>query len=59
MKDYPHKIIETLQLKKTKKFAILESISYKVYEVDINFDNAHEEWCKNKIKGKNGTYKYK
>ena len=33
--------------------------SYKVYEVDINFDNAHEEWCKNKIKGKNGTYKYK
>ena len=46
-------------MKKTKKFSVIEIITYKVYEIDINFDEAHDEWTKNKIKGKNGTYKYK
>ena len=46
MKKYPHKIIDVLQIKKTKKFSV----------IDINFDEAHDEWTKNKIKGKNGTY---
>ena len=59
MKDYPHKIIDKLQLKKTTKFSVLEKIQYKLYEININFDEAHDEWTKNKIKGKNGTYKYK
>lgn len=59
MKKYPHKIIDVLQMKKTKKFSVIEIITYKVYEIDINFDEAHDEWTKNKIKGKNGTYKYK
>jgi len=30
-----------------------------LYEVNIDFDEAHAEWTKNKIKGKNGTYRYK
>lgn len=59
MKDYPHKIIHKLELKKTEKFAVLEKIPYKLYEININFDDAHDEWSKNKKKGKNGTYKYK
>ena len=45
---YPYKIIDKLEIKKTEQ-----------YEIDINFDDAHLEWTKNKIKGKNGTYKYK
>jgi hypothetical protein len=59
MKDYPHKIIHKIQLKNTKKFTVLENIPYKLYEININFDEAHDEWIKNKKKGKNGTYKYK
>ena len=59
MKDYPHKIIHKIQLKNTEKFKVYEKIPYKLYEVNINFDEAHDEWSKNKIKGKNGTYKYK
>ena len=59
MKDHPHKIIHKVQIKKTDKFSILEKIPYNLYEVDINFDEAHDEWTKNKIKGKNGTYRYK
>lgn len=59
MEDYPHKIIEKIQLKKTKKFTVFEKVPYKLYEIDINFDESHDEWTKNKIKGKNGTYKYK
>ena len=58
MEYYPHKIIHTIQLKKTDKFSVLEKMQYKLYEVDINFDAAHDEWTKNKKKGKNGTYKY-
>ena len=27
--------------------------------IDIDFDLAHKEWIKNKIKLKNGVYKYK
>ena len=49
MKKFPHKIIDVFQLKNTKKYSV----------IDINFDEAHDEWTKNKIKGKNGTYKYK
>ena len=49
MKKYPHKIIDVLQIKKTKKFSV----------IDIHFDEAHDEWTKNKIKGKNGTYSIK
>jgi len=46
--SYPYKIIDKLEIKKTEQ-----------YKIDINFDDAHLEWTKNKIKGKNGTYKYK
>ena len=46
--SYPYKIIDKLEIKNTEQ-----------YEIDINFDDAHLEWTKNKIKGKNGTYKYK
>ena len=58
MENYPYKIIYKLELKKTKKFAVFEKISYKLYDININFDDAHDEWNKNKKKGKNGTYKY-
>jgi hypothetical protein len=30
-----------------------------LYEVNIDFDEAHREWVKNKIKMQNGCYKYK
>ena len=59
MEDYPHKIIHKIHLKNTEKFSVLEIILYKLYDIDINFDDAHDEWTKNKIKGKNGTYRYK
>ena len=59
MENYPYKIINKLELKKTKIFSVLEIIPYKLYENNINFDEAHDAWTKNKIKGKNGTYKYK
>lgn len=29
------------------------------YEVEIDFDEAHKEWMKNKIKQENGCYSYK
>ena len=29
------------------------------YEVKIDFDEAHKEWMKNKIKQENGCYRYK
>ena len=53
MEYYPHTIIHKIQLKKTDKFSVLEKIQYNLYEVDINFDAAHDEWTKNKKKGKN------
>ena len=59
MEDYPHKVIHKVQITETEKFSVLEKIPYKLYEIDINFDDAHNEWTKNKIKGKNGTYRYK
>ena len=59
MDNYPHKIIHSLQVKKTEKFSVLEIIPLKLYDININFDEAHDEWTKNKIKGKNGTYRYK
>ena len=59
MENYPYKIINKLELKKTKIFSVLEIIPYKLYENNINFDESHDAWTKNKIKGKNGTYKYK
>ena len=46
--SYPYKIIDKLEIKNTEQ-----------YEININFDDAHLEWTKNKIKGDNGTYKYK
>ena len=46
--SYPYKIIDKLEIKNTEQ-----------YEININFDDAHLEWTKNKIKGKHGTYKYK
>lgn len=30
-----------------------------LYEVNIDFDEAHNEWVKNKIRLKNGCYRYK
>ena len=30
-----------------------------LYEVNIDFDEAHEAWVANKIKQKNGCYKYR
>lgn len=30
-----------------------------LYEVNIDFDDAHEAWTSNKIKQKNGCYKYR
>lgn len=30
-----------------------------LYEVNIDFDEAHAEWVKNKVKLKNGCYRYK
>jgi hypothetical protein len=30
-----------------------------LYEVNIDFDEAHEGWMANKIKKKNGCYKYR
>ena len=57
--SYPYKIIDKLEIKKTEQFSVLEVVPDKLYEIDINFDDAHLEWTKNKIKGKNGTYKYK
>ena len=30
-----------------------------LYEVNIDFDEAHEAWMANKIKQKNGCYKYR
>lgn len=30
-----------------------------LYEVDIDFDDAHDAWVANKIKQKNGCYKYR
>lgn len=30
-----------------------------LYEVNIDFDEAHNEWVKNKIKMPNGCYKYR
>lgn len=59
MEDYPYKIIHKVQTVKTKKFSALEKVAYNLYKVDIDFDEAHDEWTKNKIKGKNGTYRYK
>jgi len=59
MEDSPYKIIHKVQPVITEKFSALEKVAYKLYEVDINFDEAHDEWTKNKIKGKNGTYRYK
>ena len=59
MENCPYNLRSRVQIKKTEKFSIIEKIPYKLYEVDINFDEAHDEWIKNKIKGKNGTYKYK
>ena len=59
MEYYPYKIIHKVQPVITEKFSVLEKVAYKLYETDINFDEAHDEWTKNKIKGKNGTYRYK
>jgi hypothetical protein len=30
-----------------------------IYNVNIDFDEAHNEWVKNKVKLQNGFYKYK
>jgi len=30
-----------------------------IYDVDIDFDEAHREWIKNKVKLPNGEYRYK
>jgi hypothetical protein len=30
-----------------------------MYEVNIDFDEAHKEWVKNKVKLQNGHYRYK
>ena len=59
MEDYPHQIIRVLELKNTTKFTILEIVPYKLYNINIDFDESHDAWTKNKIKGKNGTYRYK
>ena len=52
MKNHPYNLRPRVQIKKTEKFSVLEKIPYKLYEVYINFDEAHDEWTKNKIKGK-------
>ena len=59
MEKYPYKTIHKVQIMKTEKFSIFEKVEYKLYEVNMNFDEAHDKWTNNKIKGKNGTYKYK
>jgi len=59
MKGHPYNLRPRVQIKKTKKFSVLEKNPDDLYEVDINFDEAHDEWTKNKIKGKNGTYRYR
>ena len=59
MKKCPYNLRPRVRIKKTEKFSVLEKIPYNLYKVDINFDEAHDEWTKNKIKGKNGTYRYK
>jgi hypothetical protein len=38
----------------------IDYINYKpLYEVNIDFDEAHDAWVANKIKQKNGCYKYR
>ena len=38
----------------------IEYIEYTpLYEVNIDFDEAHDAWVANKIKQKNGCYKYR
>ena len=38
----------------------IDYINYKpLYEVNIDFDDAHDAWVANKIKQKNGCYKYR
>ena len=38
----------------------IHTIPYKpLYEVNIDFDEAHAEWVKNKIKMPNGCYRYR
>jgi hypothetical protein len=38
----------------------IEYINYRpIYEVNIDFDEAHDAWVANKIKQKNGCYKYR
>ena len=59
MDDPPSKIVNGVQTVQTEKFSVLEKRAYKLYEVDIDFDAAHDAWTKNKIKGKNGTYRYR
>jgi len=38
----------------------IHSMPYRpLYEVNIDFDEAHNEWVKNKIKMPNGCYRYR
>ena len=39
MDNYPHKIIHSLQVKKTEKFSALEIIPLKLYDININFED--------------------
>ena len=50
--------------KPTKMVSFEENIEYvnytpPLYEVNIDFDDAHDAWVANKIKQKNGCYKYR
>ena len=45
---------------KSQNETSIHSIPYRpLYEVNIDFDEAHREWVKNKIKMPNGCYKYR
>ena len=51
-------------MKPTKMVSFEENIEYvnytpPLYEVNIDFDDAHDAWVANKIKQKNGCYKYR
>jgi hypothetical protein len=52
------------QSKQPRMVSFVENIDYindrpALYEVNIDFDEAHDAWVANKIKQKNGCYKYK
>ena len=59
MQSIPYTLKKEIVIKKTKLFSVLDLSEVKSYEVNINFDAAQDAWEANKIKGKNGTYRYK